>query len=196
MNNLETTNTTTAATVREKSVRELALERPQRTRHTRRPPPVMSAAQRAHNLSEEHIAMLRENIRTYRERNGGKVATTRGVPKGWGGKANRKLRDRIIAKAEGDANTILGTLIDRGVVQKDNAGNAVLAWAIGLVIARDEDTGRTAYTTKDRLDAARMVLDYTLPKPMQGRGVMQTAEGYLGALLGSIGAAPWTCFFS
>lgn len=167
------------------SVREIKDATPKTRNHKKAPRTsrMQTETFRNHNLSEEHIAMLRDNIRKYREAHGGKAATRRGVPNGWGTKRLRKRRDRIIEAAKIKANNVIDKLIANGTLDKDGAGNEALKAATEIVLAVDAETEAHAYTVRDRLTAAKLVLEYTMSKPAEKKNVTVSAESFLSGLL-------------
>ena len=166
------------------SERERKLARTDRQRHktqtNRRP---MSDKMRAYLMSPEHHAMLRENVRKYRESNGGKASNRAGVPDGWAGKSARKRRLEIIAVAEVKAGEVIDQLIENGVLKKDAAGNEILKWATSVVLAKDPQTKQPCHTIKDQLAAAKLVADYTLSKPEAKQALRLSSEDFLENLL-------------
>ena len=143
----------------------------------------MSEKMRAHLMSPEHHAMLRACIAKAREARGGKAPTRAGVPDGWGGKARRALRKRIIDMAEVKAAAAIDHLVENGQLKKDDAGNAVLKWAAGVVLAKNPADGESAYPIREQLAAAKMVLEFTMTKPETKQSVAVTAESFLTGLL-------------
>jgi hypothetical protein len=143
---------------------------------------MQSPKARAHNLSEAHIAMLRENVRKWREEHGGKVPTRKGVPDGWGSISRKKLRKETIRMAESKAEQAVERLIKDGVLDKDGAGNAVLQWACHVVLAKTEE-GESCYPVRDQLQAAKIVMEYTTAKPASTQKVQVSAEDFLQGLL-------------
>lgn len=151
----------------------------------------VSARFRAHMMSPEHHAMLRENIRKYREANGGKAAVCKGVANGWAGLRRRAKRDKIIAMAKQKAKEAVAHLVEEGRVKKDEAGNAVLAEMATIVLAIDpEDDDKPCYSVRDRMQAAKMVLDFTMTKPEVKTSVTVTAESFLDGILATASQKP------
>lgn len=133
-------------------------------------------------LSPEHKARLAAGVAKYRAANGGKVATRKGVPDGWAG-PRRRLRKQLIAEAETKGKMIVDELVENGLVKRDEAGNKVLAWAAGVVLAKDPVKGDACYPIREQLAAAKMVLDFTLTKPESKQSVTVTAENFLAGIL-------------
>ena len=106
-----------------------------------------------------------------------------GVPDGWKGKSRRNRRLLLIQRAEQKAEQVMDKLIAQGRLDKDGAGNEVLKWATTVVLAKDPDTGMSCYTVKDQLNAAKMVLDFTMAKPESKTAVTVTPENFLQGLL-------------
>lgn len=86
--------------------------------------------------------------------------------------------------AEIEADRAVEALVERGIVKRDEAGNAVLKEMATIVLAKDPVTKQLCYPVRDRLVAARMVLDFTLTKPAAKVDLAMTAEGLLASMLG------------
>lgn len=146
-----------------------------RTPRSRRSPlPPEEAAQRA--------AVLRANLAAYKARTG-RGPTRKGIPDGWAGRALSLLPGRGGQQGRGQSRRGVAKLVSGGVLQRDATGSAALAWAVGVVLATDPATGRGCYSTRDRLAAARLVVDFRCARPVERSEVAMTAEAVLGALL-------------
>lgn len=111
-------------------------------------------------------------IRLHKE--GGFVDRT-GIPDGWSGR--KAERAAIMARADKEAADIVAVLVEKGVLDAGNASNEALQTAVAFVRAGD------AVTVRDRLAAARLVLDFTRAKPESSSRVrLEKAEDFLAKL--------------
>ena len=107
--------------------------------------------------------------------------TRRGVPDGWAGRGDELRACRAAAKIT--AKVLVQKMIDKAIIVADERAEAALAASIEVVIARDEATNLYAHPVKERLTAARLVLDFTKAKPASTQKLEVTkAEDFLAAL--------------
>lgn len=96
------------------------------------------------------------------------------------GKKGRAAFFEAHARAKEEAKLIVDHLIKEGKLDKEAAGNAVLIDMAAVVLTRQEKTNVPYFSTRDRIQAARIVLDYTLEKPAtQNTTRIETAEDFL-----------------
>jgi hypothetical protein len=104
----------------------------------------------------------------------GKLAQNRtGIRKGFGG---RKEAQHALDRAKfNEGMKIVKIMAEKGMIDKDAAGNEALGYAIGVV--RTEEIPASA-----RLQAAKLVLEYTLAKPVNKQEIVMRAEDFLAEL--------------
>jgi hypothetical protein len=103
---------------------------------------------------------------------GGLRSRRTGIRPGFGG--HKHLQDICDAKAFQEGRAIVSLMVEKGLVDKDAAGNEALAYAVGVV--------RGEHSPQTKLQAARLVMDYTLAKPAQKQDVTLKAEDFLAEL--------------
>lgn len=183
-----------------RSVVELRDEQPRKVSRTRSPTlRPMSDKVRAWNMSDKNKAQLMANIEAAKAKRGGKLPTRQGVPDGWKGRQRRRVLAQIREQSYKRADDMLDDLVAQGVIElpdrttpligadgslnEDMAARCALQVAISFVVARDDESGKYAYTLRDRIQAARIVLTYTKAKPEQkalrGVNAAEKAEGFL-----------------
>lgn len=175
---------------RTKTYTELEWERPKlrATIKTRLQP--LSEKFKAAMLSPARLEHLRLQRERYKAEHGGRGPTTAGVVHGWAGKAGRRSRVLCIAAAERKAERVIDKLITEGKLDKSGAGHEILKWATAVVLAKDGATGKSCYSVKDQLAAAKIVLEYTTAKPESKAVVSVTAENFLQTLLEKESTSP------
>lgn len=90
------------------------------------------------------------------------------------------------AKARAEAKEIVMEMKKQGMIDGEDArGDEALEFAIEVVRAHDPaNRMKSAHTLKDRLVAARLVLDFVKSKPVQKTSTkIEAAEDFLGAML-------------
>lgn len=104
-----------------------------------------------------------------------------GMPNGWS--RRRPELEAVRARAAVEAKEIMKTMLETGIISKDDLlGNEALEFAITTVRAVSE-AGQPAVTTRDRLAAAKMVLEYTKSKPASKiEATVAKAEDFLALL--------------
>ncbi|GAB5503426.1 hypothetical protein [Pyruvatibacter sp.] len=113
-------------------------------------------------------------------RKGGRNGSRLGVPDGFG-KANRDKLEAAREKGRVEAPKLIQIMKDKGMInepetKEDRLAEEALEFAIGVVRAEVDGT-------RDRLAAARTVLDFTKQKPASNANVnVQRAEDFLEAL--------------
>lgn len=103
---------------------------------------------------------------------GGLKSRRTGIRHGFGG--HKHLQDICDAKAFQEGRAIVSLMVEKGLVDKDAAGNEALAYAVGVV--------RGEHSPQTKLQAAKLVMDYTLAKPAQKQDVTLKAEDFLAEL--------------
>jgi hypothetical protein len=104
---------------------------------------------------------------------GGKASSRAGIRPGFGG--HKHLQDLIDEQAFQEGQAIVRLMVEKGYVDKDQAGNEALAYAVGVV--RNNDL-----PAQVKLQAAKLVMDFTLAKPAQKQDVTVRAEDFLAEL--------------
>ncbi len=185
------------------SVAELRDRAPRKVSRKRSPAlRPMSDKLRAWNMSDKNRAQLLANIETAKAKRGGKMPSRHGVPDGWKGPQRRRKLAVIRERSARRADDLLDALVAQGAIElpkrhtpligpdgkmnEDMAARLALQVAIGLLLAREDDTGRYAYTLRDRLWASRLVLTYTKAQPehkaQMGGSAVERAESFLAWL--------------
>ncbi len=134
--------------------------------------------------TEEAWARKREiNRIAMIKKNAAGVMGRRGVPDGWGGRADECAALRQAAFE--DAKEIVSIMIEQGIVSEDAAANEALQFAVSAVRGKSMDEkNRPLFGPRERLAAARLVLDFTKAKPAQKSEIALTkAEDFLAALV-------------
>jgi hypothetical protein len=105
----------------------------------------------------------------------------KGIPDGWAGR--RAEVDAIRAQAALEAKEIVQTMAKEGLIDKeDPRGEEALEFSISVVRAVDAD-GNGTYQMRERLQAAKMVLEYTKQKPASKvEATVSKAEDFLALL--------------
>jgi hypothetical protein len=99
--------------------------------------------------------------------------TRSGQPDG----VTKKQSDEAWAKAREEAERILNTMVEQGMTTEEELGNEALKFAIAVV---RNDT----QPLREKLSAAKLVLEYTKAKPMSKQEVtVNKAEDFLAALI-------------
>lgn len=112
-----------------------------------------------------------------RQREAGTLKGRKGVPDGFGRQKERVARIR--KKHTKEAKELILTMVEQGILNPDEASNEALQFAVSVV--RDRET----YQARERLAAARLVLDFTKAKPASKQEVtVKRAEDFLAALAG------------
>jgi len=103
----------------------------------------------------------------------------RGVPNGW--KGRKTEADAIRTAAALEAKKIVALMIDETTADDPRAVEA-LEYAVTVIRAKDEN-GKTTEGTRERLAAAKLVLDFTKSKPATTLNATVTkAEDFLAVL--------------
>jgi len=150
----------------------------------------MSEALRRANQSPEHKARFRATIERLRAE--GRYPSPKGVRQGYAGRTGRKLWQRINDAAKAETQKIMDELIKEGKVDKDAAGNAALEFAIQVIRATDpEKANKPAYGVRERLQAAKLLAEFTLQKPTAKTEThLTSAEDFLAGVLAKSGETP------
>jgi hypothetical protein len=178
-----------------RSVAELRTTTTRQVDRTRSAPArTMSGKSRAWNLSDKNVAQLRANIEAAKAKRGGKLPDRRGVPDGWAGPRRRRELVEVRERSKAQAETLMDKLVAQGFIDcpasatplirpdgtlnEDVAARLALQVAMGMMLAKEPETGRYAYTARDRIKAARIVLRYTraVPEPRKSGTPTQQAE--------------------
>ena len=127
--------------------------------------------------TQEAYDKQRENgrLQLAKNRAAGKCKGRIGIPDGWGyyGQEAAELR----AEKHEEAIRIVELMIEQDLIPDDVAAQEALTYAVSVV--RDGKTNGT----RERLQAARMVLDFTKTKPASNANVtLNTAEDFLSKL--------------
>ena len=106
-----------------------------------------------------------------------------GVPDGWGGKARRLKREQIIEAAKVEAKEIVMELNKQGLLEGEDArGDEAIEWAVAIIRAKGVD-GKSAYTMRDQMEAAKLVAMYCKAKPVaRTQTKVEAAEDFLALL--------------
>lgn len=109
-----------------------------------------------------------------------------GVKDGWAGK--KSLINQINAAAAAEAKDIVDRLIEEKRFEPDNREARIALEAAVAVIAAEKHTPEQAavplYDVKERLAAAKIVLEYTQKKPVVASDIsVKKAEDFLAAAL-------------
>jgi hypothetical protein len=127
----------------------------------------------------KHQRIQPKEIVVAKARNGGLKSRKNGVRYGFGGMLEyQKIVD---AKALEEAQKIVALMVEKNMVDKDDAGNAALSYAIGVV--RGEN-----HSASTRLQAAKLVMDFTLAKPATKVDANLRAEDFLAQLASEVKA--------
>lgn len=147
-----------------------------RSKHTREPKSWAAWAAKHPPLNHHHLDPPRKPVSdAYRASRaaGGRASSYKGTRRGYGG--HRHLQDLCDRKAFEEGKRIVSVMIKRGLVDKEQTGNEALAYAIGVV--RTDDI-----PVSSRLQAAKMVMDFTLAKPTEKKDLKVTVESFLEEL--------------
>jgi hypothetical protein len=172
---------TQRATVREahEARTDLAYKRKRTPSAGRMASPKMRARQMDPERNQAFIAARQARLEAIRR---GEITPPKRSPDGWGSASRQHLRRYTIRMAEKRAEEALVALIEQGIVNKDAAGNAILKWAIGVVLSKTEE-GESCYPIREQLQAAKIVMEYTTAKPASTVKAEVGAEGFLESLL-------------
>jgi hypothetical protein len=164
----------------------------------------MSDKARDWNLSDKNVAQLRANIEAAKAKRGGKLPDRRGVPDGWAGPRRRRELAEVRERSRVRAETLLDKLVARGLIDcpssskpligpdgrlnEDVAARVALQLSMEMILAKEPDTGRYAYTSRIRMKAARIILRYTraVPEPRKIGTPVQQAEQTMEEFLASL----------
>lgn len=130
----------------------------------------------AHLDALEPPKKKRGNLTTEERRRVGSLGgTARGknptsVRLGFGG--HRHIQEELDRKALEEGRKIVAVMVKRGIVEKEDAGNEALAYAVGVVRGDTVPVGT-------RLQAAKLVLEFTMAKPAAKTDVKLTVEDFL-----------------
>ena len=158
---------------------DLAYKRKRTPSAGRMASPKMRARQMDPERNKNFIAAREARLEAIRR---GEIKPAKRAPDGWGSTSRQHLRRYTIRMAEKKAEEALEALIKAGIVDKDAAGNAVLKWAIGVVLSKT-DEGESCYPIREQLQAAKIVMEYTTAKPASTVKAEVGAEGFLESLL-------------
>lgn len=104
---------------------------------------------------------------------GGKASTRAGIRDGFGG--HRELQAEIDQAFLEEGHDIVAIMIERGLVDKEATGNDALAYAVGVIRDEKQPAGL-------KLQAAKLVLDFTMAKPASKSEVKLETEDFLAQL--------------
>lgn len=107
----------------------------------------------------------------------------KGLPRGWG----RDMEKLAKAKEAGkqDAERILKIMVEKEMIDTDQMGDTALREALEIVRSRSAD-GKHVYPARERLQASKIVLEYTKAKPAAKQEIkVNTAEAWLESLVRS-----------
>lgn len=127
--------------------------------------------------TEEAFKQMQESCRAQviRLNAEGKAGGRKGVPDGWAGRKKEVSDIRAFHRAE--ATEIIKVMVEKGIVNEDALANEALQFAISVV--RDGQT----FQSRERLNAAKIVLDFTKAKPATKTEVtLNKAEQFLAEL--------------
>ena len=99
--------------------------------------------------------------------------TRKGVPDGWANNKRGVATER--AAAIKDAKEIVQIMVKKAKVPDDEAAIEALDYAVAVVRDKTIDT-------RNKLSAAKLVLDFTKQKPVQKADITLTAESFLEEL--------------
>lgn len=99
--------------------------------------------------------------------------TRKGVPDGWANDKKGIAKER--SQATEDAKEIVRIMVKKGLVPDDEAAVEALDYAVSVVRDKTIDV-------RNKLSAAKLVLDFTKQKPVQNANVTVTAESFLEEL--------------
>jgi hypothetical protein len=150
------------------------------SKHFYRPKCWATWAAKMSPVGHEHIApgtpkkdRLSPETRRRVTSKGGKASSCAGIRRGFGG--HRDFQEICDAKAFEEGKRIVALMVEKRLVDKDTAGNEALAYAIGVVRGDKIPVGT-------RLQAAKLVMDFTLAKPAAKSDVRVTVEDFLADL--------------
>lgn len=123
--------------------------------------------------------LMRQQVQLY---NAEGITGRSGVKDGWAGK--KKLINQINAAAAAEAEKIVDKLIEEKRFQPENREARIALEAAVTVIVAEKHTPETAkvplYDVKERLAAAKLVLEFTQKKPAQATDLsVRKAEDFL-----------------
>lgn len=111
----------------------------------------------------------------------GKKPNRSGIPNGYGGKKHIVLAIR--AKAQAEAKQMVTYMKNKGMVAEDGRAEEALEAMIGVVRAYDEDLKAPLYPVSSRIQAAKVVLEFTKQKPASKvEATVTKAEDFLAAV--------------
>lgn len=121
-----------------------------------------------------HFASRKSADVKAKQSEGGKKGSRLGVPDGYTKEEAHALRKA----AETEAKEIIQKMADEGIITKEEAlGNEALEFAISVVRAKVDPT-------RERLNAAKLVLEFTKSKPASKvEATVTKAEDFLAALV-------------
>ena len=124
-----------------------------------------------------------EAYRRHRAELGAK-GSRKGIPHGWGGRKDELQRVR--EKAREKAKEIVAMAIENDqvdpIIKDDEHARTAMEFLVSVVVAQD-DAGKPAESTADRIKAAAQVLQYTKTKPVTTvNATVRTAEDWLASL--------------
>lgn len=144
--------------------------------------PAKAAKSRSYPQSPEAFVEFQERQRVrFREMNAAGLLKRTNIPDGWGGRA--KALAAVREKARTEAQQIVEWMKENDVVSPEDArAEEALEYAVAVIRAVDE-TGKGVESTKARLTAARLVLDFTKQKPTSKiDATVRSAEDFLSDL--------------
>lgn len=104
---------------------------------------------------------------------GGQVSSRAGIRDGFGG--HPELQAACDAAHLQEGREIVAIMKERGLVDKEATGNDALAYAVGVIRDDKQPAGL-------KLQAAKLVLDFTMAKPASKTDVSLKTEDFLAVL--------------
>jgi hypothetical protein len=146
--------------------------------------PELAALNKRYPQTQEKYDIKANNMRALvkKQQEAGFVPSRAGIPDGWSGQ--RKEVNALRAKAAAEAKEIMKTMADEGLLKtgEDPRAEEALEFAITVVRAVNEED-KAAWGIRERISAAKLVLEYTKSKPStKVEATVNKAEDFLALL--------------